>query len=272
MTSQKRGDVYSTLILLLASALGLWALLYPFLRPGEVRQGSADPTSAHSQDAVWVLLCLVGLCLLVVVANLETRRMDARLVAVLGVLVAINATVRLVSGPFGANAVFLLPILCGWVFGADFAFLLAALSMLCSAILTGGVGPWLPFQMFAAGWCAMVAGWLPRFEGRMGRGIVVLAVWGAIAGFLYSLVTNLWLWPYLAPSQTDHAWDPDLGLIEAGARFAAFYLATASWWAAGRALGNFVLVLAVGPPVARLLLRFQQRFRFQLEESEAEAD
>ena len=35
-------------------------------------------------------------------------------------------------------------------------------TMFASAILTGGVGPWLPFQMLAAGWVGLGAGVLPR--------------------------------------------------------------------------------------------------------------
>jgi energy-coupling factor transport system substrate-specific component len=40
---------------------------------------------------------------------------------------------------------FLLIILTGYVFGARVGFLMGALSLMVSALITGGVGPWLPF-------------------------------------------------------------------------------------------------------------------------------
>lgn len=260
---QRWGDGLSALTLLLASALGLWAFALPMLQDDLV-QGGRD--TAHRQDAPWLLLALLGLCLLVIVANLETRRMDSRVVAVLGILVAINGSLRLISGPLGASAVFLLPICCAYVFGADFGFLLATLSMLASAILTGGLGPWLPFQMFAAGWVAMVPGWLPTMPPR--RAVVLLALWGGLAGLLFGVVSNLWFWPYLdAAAAPDHHWRPNMGIVQSVLRYAAFYLATSSWWDSGRAVGNVVLVASFGLPVMRLLQRFRQRFDFQLEEA-----
>ena len=41
--------------------------------------------------------------------------------------------------------------------GVPSAFLLGVLTLLVSAILTGGVGPWLPYQMFTAGWVGLSA-------------------------------------------------------------------------------------------------------------------
>ena len=267
MKRSRRSDLLSTLILLLASALGLWAFLHPFFGPpGAQPPQPGNRAAAHAQDAPFVLVTLLGLCLLVIIANLETRRMDARVVAVLGILVGINASLRLVSGPLGSSAMFLLPILCGYVFGADFGFLLASLSILVSAILTGGVGPWLPFQMFATGWCGMISGWLPRLGGRTAAACVMLAVWGGLAGFLFGAIVNLWFWPYLVPANPAQHWQPGIGLEQTLARYAAFYLASSSWWDAGRAIGNVVLVLALGPPLIRLLQRFQQRFQFRMEE------
>ena len=223
-----------------------------------------DPSAARSGDAPIVLLSLSGLALLLIVANLETRRMDARVVAVLGLLVALNASLRLVSGPLGASAVFFLPIVCGYVLGADFGFLLGALSILASAFLTGGVGPWLPFQMMALGWCGMISGWLPHLERpRLAWGM--LAAWGATSGILFGALVNLWFWPYLDAGSPGLAWHADLGISDGLLRYTAFYLATSVWWDLGRAIGNATLLLALGPPVLRLLERFRQRFRFRFE-------
>jgi energy-coupling factor transport system substrate-specific component len=262
----------STLILLLASWLGLWAFIYPFFLPEVDRANSMSGMGmAHANDAPLIFILLLGLCLVVIIANLETRRMDARLVAVLGVVVGINAVLRLVPGPLGFSLIFFLPILCGYVFGADFGFLMGALSLLVSGLITAGTGPWLPFQMFAAGWVGLVGGWLPHFARHPRLELLLLAAWGALSGFLYGAVMNLWFWPYLAApvpqtvsEQTGPGmfWQAGIGFWSTLVRYTKFYVTTSLWWDAGRAFGNLLLILLVGAPILRLLYRFRHRFRF----------
>ena len=55
-------------------------------------------------------------------------------------------------------------ILSSFVFGSSFGFLLGVQSMLLSAFLTGGFGPWLPYQIFAAGWIGLLAGAIPKVK------------------------------------------------------------------------------------------------------------
>jgi energy-coupling factor transport system substrate-specific component len=263
----RKSQFLSALIMALASLLGAWAFLYPFFAPS-VRQ-SASVGLAHADDAPFIFILLLGLCLVVVIANLETRQMDARVVAALGVIVGMNATLRLIPGPAGFSAMFFLPILCGYIFGADFGFLVGALSMLLSAVITSGVGPWLPFQMFAAGWMGMASGWLPRLPQRGRWEVALLAAWGMLCSFLFGLVMNLWFWPYLIPpagsqaaTELSTAWSPGIGLLGTLVRYAVFYLATSLWWDASRAIGNLLLILLLGAPALRLLRRFRQRFQF----------
>lgn len=257
-----KSQFLSGLILALASGLGVWAFLYPFFASSG---GRARATGmAHADDAPLIFMLLLGLCLVVIIANLETRQMDAQVVAVLGVMVGINATLRLIPGPAGFSAIFFLPILCGYVFGPDFGFLVGALSMLVSGIITSGAGPWLPFQMFAAGWMGMASGWLPQLAGWGRLEVVSLAAWGILCSFLFGLVMNLWFWPYLVLPITDNStWQPGMSLVQSVVRYGLFYLTTSLWWDAGRAIGNLLLILLLGAPVLRLLRRFRQRFQFQ---------
>lgn len=265
MELARRWRMLPTLILLLTSALGVWAFLSPFFTAAP--QMTAVEGMAHAEDAPFFFVALFGLCLLMLVVSLETRRLDAQFVAVLGVLVGLNATLRLLPGFAGFSAVFFLPILCGYVFGAEFGFLLGALSLAVSALLTGGVGPWLPFQMFAAGWNGMAAGWLPRARNRPRLELGVLAAWGAISGLLYGAIMNLWFWPFLSePSGTNLNWQPGAGLRETLLRYALFYLVTSLWWDAFRAFGNALLILTLGIPLLKLLRRFQTRFQFTVHE------
>jgi len=261
--TRRRGGWWLSLLVLLASALGVWIFLAPLASPGGERIFAT--AEARSAEAPLVFLLLAGLCVAVVVAGLESGKLDARHLAMLGVLVGINAVLRLVPGWPGFSAMFFLPIVTGYVLGAEFGFLLGALSIAVSALITHGMGPWVPFQMLAAGWTGLIPGWLPVIRSRLEA--VPLAVWGVISGFLFGFVINLWFWPVLDPAvSAGHAFETGGGLARNLAAYGLYYLATSIWWDAGRAAGNLVLLLLVGPPVLRMLRRFEQRFRFRVEE------
>ncbi|MDP9366046.1 MAG: ECF transporter S component [Chloroflexota bacterium] len=186
----------------------------------------------------------------------------SKTVALLGVLVAIDATLRLAPSLLGASPIFLLIILVGAVFGPSFGFLMGALTLLVSSFLVGGLGPWLPYQMLGAGWVGLGAGWLPRPAGRRFR-ISVVAAYGAVSGLLYGALLNLYAWPYSAPGSASQAglyWSPDLGLSETVERYASFYLVTSLGHDLFRAGGNAILVLLLGEPLLRLLERVRGRF------------
>lgn len=253
----------SAMILSVATLLGIAAFLYPFvLTPTQGTQGSMTRLA----DAPFTFVILLGLCLIVIVANLETRQMNSKIVAVLGILVAINSVLRLIPGPAGFSAMLFLPILCGYAYGADFGFVLGAISFLISAIVTGGLGPWLPYQMLSAGWMGMASAWLPKMH-RFGRGeVALLGIWGALLGFAFGAVMNLWFWPYIVDAgQSEMYWQPGGGLWETLGRYASFYLTTSLWWDMGRAAGNLLLILLFGAPVLHLLRRFQRRFQFVID-------
>ena len=256
----------SGVILALTSMLGVWAFLYPFFVP----PGPAEEGGSHAADAPLLFLLVTGLSLLSIVADLETRAIDSKTVALLGVLVAMNSLLRPLQGPGGFSGFLILPVLCGYVFGGLFGFLLGALSVVVSAIFTGGVGPWMPFQMLAVGWVGLWSAALPReFMSSLGHGRAekwLLAAWGGVIGLVFGAVLNLWFWPYVAPGAglpPDQAWRPGAGLAEAFQRYGAFYIATSLWWDMWRGVGNALLILFLGPPVLRLLRRFKQRFFFR---------
>ena len=71
--------------------------------------------------------------------------------------------------------------------GPSFGFASGALTMLLSAVLTAGLGPWLPYQMLAAGWVGMGAGYVGRISGRGSspKTIAALSLYGCAAGFAY---------------------------------------------------------------------------------------
>lgn len=253
--------------LVLISAIGVMAFGWPLLA------GSASGL-AHSKDAPWLFAALLPLLLAVVVATIADTSassatggapgLDAKAIAMLGVLAAAGAAMRpLGAGTAGIEPMFFLMVLSGRVLGPGFGFVLGSVSMFASALLTGGVGPWLPFQMLSMGWVAMGAGLLPgpdRLRGR--RELVMIAVYGGISAVLYGLVMNLQGWPYIGGLATGVSFVPGDPLPENLARFVAYCLATSLGWDLPRAAVTVILTLTLGPTLLKALRRATRRAAF----------
>lgn len=242
-----------------AESLSLLAITIPglaiFIAPLLV--GHAFPQNAALFSALIACSALV-----VVAVALQTGHLSARLLAVLAALVAIDATLRLVIviGLLGFSPIFFLIILGGLVMGPGFGFGLGALTLALSAVLTAGFGPWLPYQMLACGWVGMGAGYLGRWRFAR-RHIWYVAIYGALSGFLFGALLDLWEWPFLlGASSSPISWAPDLSYPALARRFTAFYLTTSLVYDAFRAAGNLMLVGLLGGPVALALTRFRRRF------------
>jgi energy-coupling factor transport system substrate-specific component len=248
--------------LLIISLIGLVAFLSPFWAPA-LNQG--DVNNARLQDSPLIMTILSIACLIVVFANLGPS-LSSKSVALLGVLIGINVVLRafslsfLPSGHF--SPIFLLITLVGYVFGAQMGFLMGALTMLCSAFVTGGIGPWLPFQMLAAGWMGMTAAWLrtdPARQITTRREVLKLAIFSLVWGFLYGLIMNLYFWPFLA-GEAAITWEPGSALTDGIAHYAVFYAVQSALPDLVRGAGNLALVLVAGLPLLRVFRRFRTRF------------
>ena len=241
-------------VLLALTAAGLVLFLAPLFL------GSRFP------QPVLLFSVLVAVSAVVAVAvALQTHRLSTRLLAILAALVAIDATLRLVIviGLLGFSPIFFLVIAGGFVMGPSFGFASGALTPLLSAVLTAGLGPWLPYQMLAAGWVGMGAGYAGRMSGRLPtrKTIAVLSLYGFAAGFGYGILLDLWEWPLLvAAGSSPLSWAPGLGLVPLLRRFGGFYLATSLVYDAFRAAGNLLLIAVLGSAVIAALERFRRRF------------
>ena len=241
-------------VLLALAGAGLVLFLAPLLL------GSQFP------QPVLLFSALVAVSAVVAVAvAVQTHRLSTRLLAILAALVAIDATLRLVIviGLLGFSPIFFLVIAGGFVMGPSFGFASGALTLLLSAVLTAGLGPWLPYQMLAAGWVGMGAGYVGRISGRLptGKTIAVLSLYGFVAGFGYGILLDLWEWPLLvAAGSSPLSWAPGLGLVPLLRRFGGFYLATSLVYDAFRAAGNLLLLAVLGSAVISALERFRRRF------------
>jgi energy-coupling factor transport system substrate-specific component len=245
--------------LVLVSAVGVAALGWPFLAP------PAAQVSAHARDAPWLFTGLLLLLVAVLAATISESGLGPKAVAMLGVLAATGAALRpLGAGTAGIEPMFFLMVLSGRVLGPGFGFVLGAVTMFASALLTGGVGPWMPFQMLSMGWFTMGAGLLPGPDRLRGRGeLVLLAGYGFVAAFAYGTVMNMQGWPYLLADGSNIAPDPHAGPAANLARFVAYCLATSLGWDLGRAVVTVLLTLTLGPAILRALRRATRRAAFE---------
>lgn len=239
----------------LAAAFGGLVLAWPFL----------FPTLRGGGDTAWVTVSLLALCLLGTFVDAGEGALTPRVIALLAVLVALNSILRFAEnalpGPGEFSPVFALIILAGYAFGARFGFLTGALTLLVSAIITAGVGPWLPYQMFTAGWVGLSAGWLPgRAAAQPGRRAVIgLMAFGVVWGFLYGAIMNLSFWHLYAGTG---AWAPGHGPLDTLQRYATFYALTSALPDAFRALGNAALIGLFGAPTLAALWRTRRSLSF----------
>ncbi|MFZ5808583.1 MAG: ECF transporter S component [Chloroflexota bacterium] len=261
----------SVLLIVVSSLLGVYSFIYPFFTPNF--QQSASPVGIRTTESPLIFVLVLGMCVLALLFEAQQGASSARLVALAGVLLAVNSVLRFIEvaipGPGGFSPIFFLIILSGYIYGAKFGFLIGALTLFVSALITGGMGPWLPSQMFTAGWVGMSAAPLAVLSRWLGwenkrAEVLLLAGWGALCGIGYGAVMNLWSWPFLVGTP-DQYWQPGIGLRDTLQRYAAFYLATSLVWDLGSSAGNVLLLGFFGNAALRVLRRFQKRFQFQWE-------
>lgn len=251
----------SRLMLVVATVAALTAFTWPLL----IRPSSS--LSGYSGGQVPMVLALVlPLVLAVVLTQVTSNGIDVKGLAMLGVLTAVGAALRpLGTGTAGVETVFFLLVLAGRAFGPGFGFVLGPLTMFASALLTGGVGPWLPYQMLAAGLIGLGAGLLP-FPRLRGRGeIGMLASYGFVMGFVFGMLMDLAFWPFGVGQGTDISYVPGAPVADNLRRFLAYNVATALGWNLGRALSNLVLVLLLGRGLLLVMRRASRRAAFTQE-------
>lgn len=247
----------ASLMVAAASVLGVVAFGWPFLI-----HSTSNANLAHSADAPWIFVGLLPLLLAIVLGEIAEGSLDAKAVALLGILAACGSALRVPSpGVAGFEPVFFLLIPSGRVFGRGFGFVLGALTIFTSALITGGVGPWLPFEMFGAAWMGFGAGCLPRATGR--AEIALLAGYAAVACILYGALLNLWFWPLGSGTSTTFSYLATGGVVENLRRFVAFDLTTSLGFDIPRAVTNVVLVVVLGRPVLLALRRAARRAVFE---------
>jgi len=241
----------NTLVLAIASFFSIAGFVWPFFYSGQ--------DLPRTQFFFWIAIFAA---VVLVIVEISSAGLDAKSVALLGVLAALISALR----PLGAGAVGIEPmwfvlILSARVFGASFGFLLGIISMFASALLTGGLGPWLGYQMFAAAWIGMAAGLLPKKVAGKSE-IAMLLAFGALSAGAFGILMDLQFWPWALGSNTQLSYVAGGSIPENLGRFVTFHFASAMAWDIPRAIFNCVLIGFTGPSVLSALRRTYTRAAF----------
>jgi energy-coupling factor transport system substrate-specific component len=256
-TSVVRVGPRTALILVIASVAGVVMFCWPLF----VKVTS--DTTGHTSDAPFVFMLVLPILIAVVLASFSEGGMDSKALAMLGVLSAVNAALRpLGAGTSGIETVFFLLVLAGRVYGPGFGFVLGCTSLFASALVTAGVGPWLPFQMLASAWIGLGAGLLPRrVRGR--AEIAMLVAYGVVAAYVFGFLMNLSFWPFSVGFDTSISFVPGDPPLENLHRFVVYTVTTSTvGWDTGRAITNAVAIVLLGPAILATLRRASRRASF----------
>ncbi|MFM6980578.1 MAG: ECF transporter S component [Micrococcales bacterium] len=237
---------------ILAAMLSIAFFAWPFLISAENAQ------QANVAQAIFMLLMPLLVALLL--TEYSSGKIDSRQLAVLGVLIALNSVIRLLgAGTAGIETIFFLILIGAYVFGSGFGYLLGAGSIAVSALISGGVGPWMPFQMMAAGLLGLLAGSLPKLESKRAQ-VLLLIVTAVIGSFIYGSLMTLWNWPFLAGTGTSISYVPGANPIENLSRFISYEFITGGLlWDLGRAVTTSILIALTAPALLTTLSRAARR-------------
>lgn len=224
--------------------------------------------SATSTDqaalAQGVFIALMPLMVVLVLIEFAAGEISTKQLAILGVLIALNAVVRtLGAGTAGIETAFFLVIVSAYVLGSGFGYILGAGSLLVSALLVGGIGPWLPFQMMAAGLVGLGAGLLPKSKSAW-LAVSTMILYAVLASFAYGALMTMWNWPFLAGTGGALSYVAGASIIENLGRFLQYELITGGLlWDLGRAVTTSVLIALSGKVMLATLSRVASRTGIQ---------
>lgn len=269
MISQ-RTTVLDVLIVVFLAGITVGSLLWPLIAS----------TTSTSPTVPWVVLVFLPLLTLAAATLLARTLVHPRPLALIAVTVVAGTAARFLSlGTFGVELIFFILITAGWVAGVRMGFVLGVVTIVVSAVVTGGLGPWLPFQMLACGWVAAGAGAVAHVTGirrwahqapiqatgisgtRHGWAVprgtrLALVVYTVIVAYLFGAAMNMWLWPWTIDPSSRLALIPGEPASTNLVRFFRYTLATSTLtWDTVRAIANAMLMASIGPAMVATFSR-----------------
>lgn len=233
----------------------LLGFIWPFLVSNE----------SQADWASWFFFASTSFTVLLLVALIAADDLGSKNVAFLGILSALIAALRpLGIGAIGIEPMWFALILAARVMGPTFGFLLGALSMLLSALLTGGIGPWLGYQVFAAATIGFGVGVIPKnVRGKME--IFLLAIYGAIAAEIFGIMMDLQFWPWALGTDTELSYVAGAAISENLNRFFSYHFLSALAWDIPRAVITVALIILAGKSSLNALRRARHKAAFVTE-------
>lgn len=220
---------------------------------------------SQSHHAGWFFLAASFISVALTVILVANDDLGSKNVAFLGILSALIAALRpLGIGAIGIEPMWFALILSARVMGPTFGFLLGAISMLLSALLTGGIGPWLGYQVFAAALIGFGVGLIPqKIRGRFE--IILLAIYGAVASEFFGIMMDLQFWPWSLGSGTELSYRAGAPLSENISNFISYHYISALAWDIPRAILTVVLISIAGKSALNALRRARHKAAFVTE-------
>lgn len=208
---------------------------------------SADAVSTIQDFSLPVLFAaLIPIGLLLFASEIIQRSMNPRLLAIVAALSAVGMIVRLLgAGVAGLEPIWTVVLLAGLALGPAAGFLVGTVAIFLSGLLTGGVGPWLPYQMLAAGLLGLIAGLTHKWSARRNR--FYLFFLGLFAGLLYGWLLNLWFWPTAIGLDAAISFNPESSIFDRIAAWLRFNLITSIGFDLPRGLLTGALLAWLGP-------------------------
>ena len=147
----------------------------------------------------FIILLVMLECMMPFFLIFEGRKPQPRELVIIAVLCAVSVAGRMVFIMLPSfKPVLALVIISGVAFGGETGFLVGAVTMLVSDVMFS-VGPWTPWQMFAAGLVGFLAGVLFR-KGLLRRSRVSLCIFGALCAIIiYGGIMNpasVYMWAH----------------------------------------------------------------------------
>ena len=196
-------------------------------------------------DAALSLLLVAAGLIVACAAWLEAGPGSSKELVLIATLAAAAAAGRILFAAIpNVQPVTVTAVVAGVALGPRAGASVGALAALVSNFYLGQ-GAYTPWQMVAWGACGLLGG----LAAPLLRRRLPLAVFCFALGFGFDGLMNVWEWLSFYP----HTWQA----------FTALYV-RGIWFDTAHATGNFVLALAAGPELRRLLERYARRLRVEV--------
>lgn len=191
MSSQRRKGGGTVTVIRSAAVRRVLGRLIPFvLIPAFVVAGAFV---FREKSYAYISLAVAALTILLFYSSFERRQAGTRRLIILSVMTAIAVVGRFIFSPVpGFTPITAIAVIAAVYLGGESGFFVGSMAALISNLYSGQ-GVWTPFQMFAWGMAALIAGFV---SAPLKKSRIALCVYGVFAGISYSMLMDVWsvLW------------------------------------------------------------------------------